>query len=146
MALALAAHLPMEVISADSRQVYRRLDVGTAKNPPGAPAGAPHGVDVVEPASATAPAATPAMRRAGSATCARGASCRSWWAAPGLYIRALVDGIFVERHSIPSAAAIGHWVGDSTGATWVRRAARLDPGFAGAREGSGRPGRSKSRC
>ena len=29
--VALAAHLPIEVISADSRQVYRRLDIGTAK-------------------------------------------------------------------------------------------------------------------
>ncbi|MGH7590505.1 MAG: isopentenyl transferase family protein, partial [Gemmatimonadales bacterium] len=30
-ALALAAHWPLEVVSADSRQVYRRLDIGTAK-------------------------------------------------------------------------------------------------------------------
>jgi tRNA dimethylallyltransferase len=31
LAVALAARLPIEVVSADSRQVYRRLDVGTAK-------------------------------------------------------------------------------------------------------------------
>ena len=31
LALELAEHLPIEVISADSRQVYRGLDVGTAK-------------------------------------------------------------------------------------------------------------------
>ena len=30
-AVALAARLPIEVVSADSRQVYRRLDIGTAK-------------------------------------------------------------------------------------------------------------------
>src|SRR6185436_3400256 len=50
VALALAAHLPVEVISADSRQIYRRLDIGTAK-----PTRRErqrvfhHGVDVVEP-------------------------------------------------------------------------------------------------
>ena len=31
LALELAEHLPIEVISADSRQVYRGLDIGTAK-------------------------------------------------------------------------------------------------------------------
>ena len=31
IALELAEHAPVEVISADSRQVYRGLDVGTAK-------------------------------------------------------------------------------------------------------------------
>ena len=31
LALALAAHWPLDVVSADSRQVYRRLDIGTAK-------------------------------------------------------------------------------------------------------------------
>ena len=31
VALALAAHWPLEIISADSRQVYRRLDIATAK-------------------------------------------------------------------------------------------------------------------
>ena len=31
LALALAAHVPLEVVSADSRAVYRWMDVGTAK-------------------------------------------------------------------------------------------------------------------
>jgi len=31
VAMALAALMPIEVISADSRQIYRRLDIGTAK-------------------------------------------------------------------------------------------------------------------
>jgi tRNA dimethylallyltransferase len=34
LAMALAARLPMEVVSADSRQVYRELDIGTAKPTP----------------------------------------------------------------------------------------------------------------
>ena len=31
VAIALAAQMPIEVVSADSRQVYRGMDVGTAK-------------------------------------------------------------------------------------------------------------------
>jgi tRNA dimethylallyltransferase len=50
VALALSAHWPLEVISADSRQIYRRLDVGTAKPTPRERARVPHhGLDVVEP-------------------------------------------------------------------------------------------------
>ena len=41
---------PITVISADARQVYRRLDVGTAKPSPALRARVPHvGLDVVEP-------------------------------------------------------------------------------------------------
>ena len=50
VALALAAHWPLEVVSADSRQVYRRLDIGTAKPTRRERARLPHhGLDMVEP-------------------------------------------------------------------------------------------------
>jgi tRNA dimethylallyltransferase len=50
VAIALARHLDIEVISMDSRQVYRRMDVGTAKPTAAERAGVPHhGFDVVEP-------------------------------------------------------------------------------------------------
>ena len=50
VALALAAHWPLEVISADSRQIYRRLDIGTAKPTRRERARVPHhGLDLVEP-------------------------------------------------------------------------------------------------
>jgi tRNA dimethylallyltransferase len=50
-ALALRADgVPAEIISADSRQVYRGLDVGTAKVPVADRAGIPHhGLDLVDP-------------------------------------------------------------------------------------------------
>lgn len=42
--------VPAEIISADSRQVFRGLDIGTAKVPVDARAGIPHhGLDLVEP-------------------------------------------------------------------------------------------------
>ena len=50
LALELAKHLPIEVISADSRQVYRGLDIGTAKPTPAERRRAPHHVlDIIDP-------------------------------------------------------------------------------------------------
>lgn len=50
LALELAATLPIEVISADSRQIYRGMDIGTAKATPEERAAVPHHLlDVVAP-------------------------------------------------------------------------------------------------
>ena len=49
-ALELAQHLPIEIISADSRQVYQEMDIGTAKPTPEQQKSAPHHlIDVVRP-------------------------------------------------------------------------------------------------
>lgn len=49
-ALELAQHLPIEIISADSRQVYQEMDIGTAKPTPDQQKTAPHHlIDVVRP-------------------------------------------------------------------------------------------------
>ncbi|MBI4608877.1 MAG: tRNA (adenosine(37)-N6)-dimethylallyltransferase MiaA [Candidatus Rokubacteria bacterium] len=50
VAVHLAARIPLEVVSADSRQVYRRMDIGTGKPSPGELAAVPHHlIDVVDP-------------------------------------------------------------------------------------------------
>ncbi len=50
VAVLLAQRLNGEVVSADSMQVYRGLDIGTGKLPPGERGGVPHHlIDVVEP-------------------------------------------------------------------------------------------------
>jgi tRNA dimethylallyltransferase len=50
LALHLARHIPLEIISADSRQVYRHMDIGTNKPSAAEMAAVPHHViDVVEP-------------------------------------------------------------------------------------------------
>jgi tRNA dimethylallyltransferase len=50
LSLPLAAALGGEIISADSRQIYRHMDIGTAKPTPAEQAQAPHHLlDVVEP-------------------------------------------------------------------------------------------------
>jgi len=55
LSLALAHALDGEVVNADSMQLYRGMDIGTAKLPPGQRQGIPHHVldlwDVTEPAS-----------------------------------------------------------------------------------------------
>jgi DNA polymerase III delta prime subunit len=50
LAVALARRLDGEIVSADSRQVYRSMDIGTAKPTPAERAAAPHHlIDVVDP-------------------------------------------------------------------------------------------------
>ena len=50
VALALASELPLTVVSADSRQLYRRFDIGTAKPTAVERARVPHlGIDVLDP-------------------------------------------------------------------------------------------------
>ena len=50
LAMALAARLPVEIVSVDSAQVYRGMDVGTAKPTPDERARVPHHlIDLVDP-------------------------------------------------------------------------------------------------
>jgi tRNA dimethylallyltransferase len=133
VAMALAQHLPVEVISADSRQIYRRLDIGTAKPGRRERQRVPHhGVDVVEPGE-----------RYSAGRFARDASgwvneVRSRGRLPvlvggtGLYVRALSEGLFVEPPLDPERRrALEHWITALAPGDLVRWAGRLDPGFAG---------------
>ncbi len=53
VALALAAQVPLEIISVDSAQVYRGMDVGTAKPTAAERAGVPHHlIDLIDPRQA----------------------------------------------------------------------------------------------
>ncbi|MFT3777260.1 MAG: tRNA (adenosine(37)-N6)-dimethylallyltransferase MiaA [Ottowia sp.] len=53
LALALAAHLPVEIVSVDSALVYRGMDVGTAKPTPAERAAVPHHlIDIRDPREA----------------------------------------------------------------------------------------------
>jgi tRNA dimethylallyltransferase len=97
--------IPAEVISADSRQVYCGLDIGTAKATPAQRRGIPHhGLDLVDPdqpftvadfAAHAAEALTAIGSRGGLAILAGGT---------GLYLRAVARGLPVE--SLPSDAAV----------------------------------------
>jgi len=53
LALALARVLPVEIVSVDSAQVYRGMDVGTAKSSPEERGAAPHHlIDIIDPTEA----------------------------------------------------------------------------------------------
>jgi tRNA dimethylallyltransferase len=133
VAFALRSHWPLEIISADSRQVYRRLDIGTAKPPRRWLAELPHhGLDQVSPGerysagrfAQDAPGWIAAARSRGRLPVVVGGT--------GLYIKALVDGLFVE----PPLGSLRRkdlqrWTTSLSAAELVRWAGRLDPGFRG---------------
>ena len=133
VALALAAHWPLEILSADSRQIYRRLDIGTAKPTRKEQARVRHhGLDVVEPGS-----------RYSAGHFARDAvgwldDVRARDRTPvvvggtGLYIRALAEGLFHEPALDPGRRrALDAFTARLEDLELLRWAGRLDPGFRG---------------
>ena len=97
VALALAAFWPIEVISADSRQVYRGLDIATAKPAPRERQRVRHHLlDLIRPGerynagrfALDAAEAISAIRARGNLPVVVGGT--------GLYIKALVQGLFAE--------------------------------------------------
>jgi tRNA dimethylallyltransferase len=93
LSLALAARLPIEILVADSRQVYRGMDIGTAKPDARAQAAVPHHlIDLVAPSEpftvadwvAEARRVVPEIAARGRLPLVVGGS--------GLYVAALLDG------------------------------------------------------
>jgi tRNA dimethylallyltransferase len=93
LSLALARRLPVEILVADSRQVYRGMDIGTAKPDSAARAAVPHHLlDLVEPdASFTVADWVERARRLVPEIWARG-RLPLLVGGTGLYVSALVDG------------------------------------------------------
>ncbi|GAB2596019.1 tRNA (adenosine(37)-N6)-dimethylallyltransferase MiaA [Pseudactinotalea suaedae] len=92
LALALAAALDGEIVNADAMQLYRGMDIGTAKTPPEQRQGIPHHqidvLDVTQDASVAA--YQPAARADVAAIQARG-KVPVVVGGSGLYVRALLD-------------------------------------------------------
>jgi tRNA dimethylallyltransferase len=93
LSLALAARMPVEILVADSRQVYRGMDIGTAKPDPTARAAVPHHLlDLVTPGERFSVASwvdaarqvLPGIRARGRLPLVVGGG--------GLYLAALLDG------------------------------------------------------
>lgn len=133
VALALAARWPLEVISADSRQVYRGLDVATAKPAPRERQRVPHHLlDLVAPGerysagrfAVDAAAAISSVRERGHLPVVVGGT--------GLYIKALAHGLFAEPPlDRPRRDAMMTVTAQMDHPALVRWASRLDPGFDG---------------
>jgi tRNA dimethylallyltransferase len=133
VALALSALWPLEVISADSRQIYRRLDVGTAKPTPKERVRVPHhGLDVVEPGTRYS-AGRFAHDAAGWISGVRNRSkLPVVVGGTGLYVRALAEGLFHEPELDPARRrSLDAFTARLEPLELLRWAGRLDPGFRG---------------
>jgi tRNA dimethylallyltransferase len=93
LALALSERMPVEIVVADSRQVYRGMDVGTATPGPDAQRSVPHHlIDLKEPDEPFTVADWVERARAVVAEIARRGRLPLLVGGTGLYVSALVDG------------------------------------------------------
>jgi tRNA dimethylallyltransferase len=94
LAIALARRVGGEIVNADSQQVYRGLDVGTAKPTAEERAAAPHHlVDVVEPGEGMDAARFAALAGEAIAAIAARGRVPVVSGGTGLYLRALLHGV-----------------------------------------------------
>ena len=100
-----AEGIPAEVISADSRQVFRGLDIGTAKAPLAERRGVPHhGLDLVEPDEAFSVADFVRHARPALADIAAGGGLGILAGGTGLYLRAVARGL--DTDALPFDAEV----------------------------------------
>ena len=97
IAMWLAERSPITIVSADSRQVYRRFDIGTAKPTSEQRKLVPHeGVDVVEPTVRYSSAAWADAASVWIESALAGGRIPVVVGGTGLYLRALFEGLFTE--------------------------------------------------
>jgi tRNA dimethylallyltransferase len=87
----IASRLAGEIVSADSMQVYRGMDIGTAKPAPEDRRVPYHCIDLVEPGEAYSAALYQQAARAAFAECADRMSLPVLCGGTGLYVRAALD-------------------------------------------------------
>jgi tRNA dimethylallyltransferase len=101
----IAEGIPTEIISGDSRQVYRGLDIGTAKATVAEQAGVRHhGLDLVEPDQPFSLADYAAHAGTALAGIARRDGLAILVGGTGLYLRAVARGI--DTKALPADAAL----------------------------------------
>ena len=104
VALALAEQMPAEIISADSRQVYRFMNIGTAKPTREELAQAPHHfIDICNPDEVYSAGQFGREARASVLDMQQRGKCALIVGGSGLYLRALLEG-FAEE--LPSNRAL----------------------------------------
>ena len=94
LALVLAEHFEGEIVNCDSIQVYRSLNVGSAKLPPAARRGIPHHmVDIIDPDQELTAGAYATLARPILSEIAARHRLPFVVGGTGLYLRALLDGL-----------------------------------------------------
>ena len=132
LALALAERVGAAVLSADSRQIYRGFDVGTAKPAACERARVPHyGVDVAEPVERWSAARWADACEAWVDECAVRGLAPLAVGGTGLYLRALAEPLFEDPAIDPARrAALGRVLDQHTTEELRRWVRALDPARA----------------
>jgi tRNA dimethylallyltransferase len=133
LAIALARTLDGEIVNADSMQLYRGMDIGTAKEPESARRGVPHHLLDVWPVTRTASVADyqKLARAAIDEITARG-RVTVLVGGSGLYIRAALDDLNFPRTDRGIRARLESELAGLGPATLHSRLATLDPAAAAA--------------
>jgi tRNA dimethylallyltransferase len=128
LALALAERFGGEIVNADSRQVYRRMDVGTDKPSLADRQRVPHHLfDVADPDERFDAARYRDLARGAVAEIASRGRLPIVVGGTGLYIRALSRGLFAAPHAVAALRAALVRLEEQSPGTLVRWNRRLDP-------------------
>lgn len=132
LAVALGPRVNAEVVSADSRQLYRHMDIGTAKPTPQERAAVPHHLlDVADPDATVSLAQYLRLARAAIADIAARGQVPFLVGGTGQYVRALLQGW--QTPEVPPdpelRAALEQQAAIDPEAAWARLL-RLDPDVA----------------
>ena len=95
LAIQLARHLDAEIVSLDSRQIYRGLDIGTAKPTPAQRGAVPH--HLIDCVDVDRPFSVAAYQRLADIAITETRERGKWAMAvggAGLYFRGIIDGLF----------------------------------------------------
>ncbi|HJZ25399.1 MAG TPA: tRNA (adenosine(37)-N6)-dimethylallyltransferase MiaA, partial [Streptosporangiaceae bacterium] len=133
LAIALARALGGEIVNADSMQLYRGMDIGTAKEPETAWQGAPHHLLDIWPVTRTANVADyqKLARAATDDIIARG-RIPVLVGGSGLYLRAALDDLNFPRTDHGTRARLESELADLGAPELHARLAGLDPAAAAA--------------
>jgi tRNA dimethylallyltransferase len=133
LAIKLARALGGEVVNADSMQLYRGMDIGTAKEPEAAWQGVPHHLLDVWPVTRTANVAEyQALARAAIDDIAARGRVPVLVGGSGLYVRAALDDLHFPRTDRGTRARLEAELGRLGPAALHARLAALDPAAAAA--------------
>jgi tRNA dimethylallyltransferase len=103
IAMSIASRAPVTILSADSRQIYRGFDIGTAKPSPADQSSVPHrGIDVAEPTQRSSAAAWAESANAWIDEARRTGRTPLVVGGTGLYLRALFEPLFEEPDLDPA--------------------------------------------
>jgi tRNA dimethylallyltransferase len=131
IALAIAPSLDAEIVSIDSMQIYRGMDVGTAKPPPSVRMRVPHHlIDQFDPSEEVTVAEFQKRGRAAIAEIAARGRRPLLVGGSGLYFRAVVDDLRFPPRSVEVRNALEAEIATQGSQALHERLVQLDPAAA----------------